>query len=1199
MRILVTADWQTSFDNLSRCGSIADRILVLCKEQDLEAVIVAGDLKAAYNPLDVRIIHWWLNFIERAINQGIQVVLLLGNHDRLGLYQDDVNWLPILERAGAHIYWEMGSWKSSDGDTVWLLPFTGNPERWQTELNKLHAQKVSKNDVLIFHHDLAGSVNARGIQWQGGIPVGELKPERFKYCLGGHIHKPQRIDKNVYYVGSPFPMDWSEVNHSKFFAVIKDKLRWVKTGMPGWYDPSLKGFKTPESWDETRIRIRVPVLKGEDYGHKLSEAQALAAVKYKGASLHVTAEFIEQDSVEADRNIELSDGEQIAEYIRQVMPETLADQTPAMIRYIERKIQATSKGLRENTGIKFEWLKAEHFLCFNSLDVKLDTKGIVVITGKNMDWLGTSNGCLAKGTLIDCPRNLNKYKWGVPIENLVGKRPWVYGFDEKLGRIVLRRAEWIRKTGDSVPVIKITFRNTFGDPTRYKRLTYRPQKIKPKPKTKLTHLILTHDHLIMCIKTGLGNTWPLKWFWRRADKLKVGDRIMPFYRSIRDGKYYRVRLNNGTSELESRFILSELYGNKSKKWHAHHKDENTSNNIIKNLEWKTAKRHASDHGDKVRTKNGTFGSLWKNGHPRGFLGHHHSQDEKDIISTSLRKSWSLRKATYANHRVVSIKSSGTSDVYDISVPEINNFVANTVIVHNSGKSSLLSSVPVALFGTTFKGQSFDAWTQRGNEEPSKVELGFTTGDGRSIRVLRSRNPTATRVWVNDQEISSGSKSTDVGKQIQNICGFSWDTFASTVYLDQAEVGAFLSGTPKQKQELIAQLQNLERFSLALDRVKFEYRRQDALAAEVTFDIDTLHDRILDKKRNNVAVEELQRVKIELAAAEKRIQAIKVPEKPSSKEYGALQAKAGELSESLGKWRTKASSLSKEIASLEKLGGKCPQCQQSVDKKIIVSHIRVKNEELSKAEALAESTWVEYDAATNLVDKKQAEYMTRLNQWHKIGNEFQNAAASKERLLVEQERWTQKAALVEKQETALGDKLNLMQQWLAILLEDNLFLKQAVNILSRDGLPAYMSRLIYPKLNKAAKYFSELFSSGQIQVRFTLVEGEIDAEILNPYGGATLKDQSAGERRIAALIASFALREVGVKSNILILDEPADGLDATNARAFAEGVKKLKSQYTTVFLVTHNQTMQAELSDENQIVVVKEGGISSVQTAPKI
>ena len=162
------------------------------------------------------------------------------------------------------------------------------------------------------------------------------------------------------------------------------------------------------------------------------------------------------------------------------------------------------------------------------------------------------------------------------------------------------------------------------------------------------------------------------------------------------------------------------------------------------------------------------------------------------------------------------------------------------------------------------------------------------------------------------------------------------------------------------------------------------------------------------------------------------------------------------------------------------------------------------------------------------------------------------------------------------------------------MDEVAFLKTAESILSRDGLPAYMSQLLCPRLNKFSRHFSELFSDGEIQVRFGMEDGEVQTEIINPHGGAELQDQSSGEGRIAALITSFALREAAPKTNVLILDEPGDALDSENAKSFAAGIRLLNQD--GIILMTHNVHLESALAGERQVVVEKLDGKSRVLEA---
>src|SRR5689334_10809079 len=101
MKILITGDFQAEWQNLDLCERAWTEILSIATARKLTAVVVAGDLKRVYNPVDVRVVKWWQRAIDRAKKRGLDVIAALGNHDRVAQYAEMDNWFPILRRAGA------------------------------------------------------------------------------------------------------------------------------------------------------------------------------------------------------------------------------------------------------------------------------------------------------------------------------------------------------------------------------------------------------------------------------------------------------------------------------------------------------------------------------------------------------------------------------------------------------------------------------------------------------------------------------------------------------------------------------------------------------------------------------------------------------------------------------------------------------------------------------------------------------------------------------------------------------------------------------------------------------------------------------------------------------------------------------------------------------------------------------------------
>src|ERR1035437_739491 len=176
MKVLFTADWQADFESLDLCRLASKEVLEICKDRHLNALVVAGDLKRAYNPIDTRIIQFWMDFIHQATKQGLKVVLVLGNHDRVGMYQEAQNWFPILERAGATVVHSGPMHISVKDGELFCLPFTSSVEttrKWAAELKHMH-RDYGSDRVLVFHNDISGcSYNMLGQRSAGNLIVSD------------------------------------------------------------------------------------------------------------------------------------------------------------------------------------------------------------------------------------------------------------------------------------------------------------------------------------------------------------------------------------------------------------------------------------------------------------------------------------------------------------------------------------------------------------------------------------------------------------------------------------------------------------------------------------------------------------------------------------------------------------------------------------------------------------------------------------------------------------------------------------------------------------------------------------------------------------------------------------------------------------------------------------------------------------------
>ena len=350
-----------------------------------------------------------------------------------------------------------------------------------------------------------------------------------------------------------------------------------------------------------------------------------------------------------------------------------------------------------------------------------------------------------------------KYPNGVAIEELVGTKPYLYAFDVRAKKFVLARASSVHQSGSQVPVYKITFK---------------PWRQNMRKVGLPTSIIATGDHKFF-LRASPGQNYQATVFngYKKLKDLKPGDRLLPLCREL--SRYSKlVNVLDGSMEQEHRLILRFLYGNRGMEFHGHHKNGEKFDNRIKNLEWKKQGEHLSYHAKEANGNGGYLG--WQNHsgiHPRGMLGKKQSARHADAMKEYSARNWkekskvdpwrrkdvlvdlyyvqglSSRKIAEMygvsqpsiltalrrnglevanNHEVQKIEFVGYRNVYDITVPKYHNFVANGVVVHNSGKTMMalrlagLAQKDGAKVGWVDVENSFDAdWARLQGLEPGE------------------------------------------------------------------------------------------------------------------------------------------------------------------------------------------------------------------------------------------------------------------------------------------------------------------------------------------------------------------------------------------------------------------------------------------------------------------------------------------------
>lgn len=84
-----------------------------------------------------------------------------------------------------------------------------------------------------------------------------------------------------------------------------------------------------------------------------------------------------------------------------------------------------------------------------------------------------------------------------------------------------------------------------------------------------------------------------------------------------------------------------------------------------------------------------------------------------------------------------------------------------------------------------------------------------------------------------------------------------------------------------------------------------------------------------------------------------------------------------------------------------------------------------------------------------------------------------------------------------------------------------------------------------------------------------------------YASTRASDVPHGARRLTEIA-----RALGARPRMLLLDEPAAGLNATETRALAQALRRIRDEGVTILVVEHDMGLVMEVSDE--IVVLDQG-----------
>ncbi len=270
MKILHTADWHIGkilYKNPLREEFVAffDWLLETIDKEEVDVLLISGDVFDLANPTvsDRQLYYQCLN---QLVNSNVRVIITGGNHDSVGLLNAPVDILDnlnitVVGGAKDPISDELIEIKNLNGDlqlVVAAVPFLRDRDLRNQETDQQYKNRTEAiQEGIKLHYEQLGEICAAKYSNVPAIAMGHLFakgsftsdsereihignaaavessifPEVFDYVALGHIHKPQRLDKNEYirYSGSPIALSFSERDNDKIVILLELENGELKT----------------------------------------------------------------------------------------------------------------------------------------------------------------------------------------------------------------------------------------------------------------------------------------------------------------------------------------------------------------------------------------------------------------------------------------------------------------------------------------------------------------------------------------------------------------------------------------------------------------------------------------------------------------------------------------------------------------------------------------------------------------------------------------------------------------------------------------------------------------------------------------------------------------------------------------------------------------------------------------------------------
>lgn len=221
---IIFSDLHIHLYNEEEVISIIKQIIVKCEENKINQVICLGDCFDSRKSQPLQSLKTWEKILLLFNKAKIELICISGNHDKVNYLSEDSYLDQYQHWPGFKLIRDYENIDFEKGKRFHFIPYFEEETTYlkyldQVDLLDEGILKEKNKNYLFIHIGIDGVFNNSNEVVQN--PVKKELFEKFDKVFVGHYHNVNQVDKNIFYIGSIQPIDFSE-NNDKGCTILFD-----------------------------------------------------------------------------------------------------------------------------------------------------------------------------------------------------------------------------------------------------------------------------------------------------------------------------------------------------------------------------------------------------------------------------------------------------------------------------------------------------------------------------------------------------------------------------------------------------------------------------------------------------------------------------------------------------------------------------------------------------------------------------------------------------------------------------------------------------------------------------------------------------------------------------------------------------------------------------------------------------------------